>query len=100
MASRKPEDAKGSDHNPPNPAFGGITIGGMALDEIGRRGRALYDRHKDELERNHWGHDVIFNVATGEFLVQENTIENHLAFIAKFGVVPAWGRRIGELDRI
>jgi len=67
----------------------------MTADEIGQRGKALYEQIRERVESGNRGKYLYINTDTGEYEIDSDRLRASRRAMKRFPGVPLFGLRIG-----
>jgi len=76
-----------------------VTVKPVKVSEIVRKGMAIYEQLKSQLEREHWGKYVVIDPDSGDYEVAPTHTEALFRLRERHPDKVFFSRRIGFLDR-
>jgi hypothetical protein len=76
-----------------------IVIPNINPKEFARKGEAVYERLKEQIEREHYGKFIAIEPESGDYEIADRAIDATLRLKARHPDKLLYGRRIGFLDK-
>jgi hypothetical protein len=76
-----------------------IVIPNINPKEFARKGEAVYERLKEQIEREHYGKFIAIEPESGDYEIADRAIDAFLRLKARHPEKLLYGRRIGFLDK-
>ncbi|MEZ8218990.1 hypothetical protein B0813_002527 [Candidatus Fervidibacteria bacterium JGI MDM2 SSWTFF-3-K9] len=76
-----------------------VVVPNINPKEFSRKGEAVYERLKDQIEREHYGKFIAIEPESGDYEIADRAIDAFLRLKERHPDKLLYGRRIGFLDR-
>jgi len=76
-----------------------VVVPNINPKEFARKGEAVYERLKEQIEREHYGKFIAIEPESGDYEIADRVIDAFLRLKERHPDKLLYGRRIGFLDR-